>query len=237
MGWIGCTANWWKSTPSPPQLAKFAHCHMSDPTSNPVLARAGWQRPATEPSMTRMAPPLPPTDFSPQTLSWRWGQLTGGTHARSPNAMRGTHTRVNAATRRDTIMTLRGQGRRCPEMACVMPINHRPSSHQATFLGTPMRSCVVSPSSTPPVIRRSNFAQPQVARRQPRAAAKRHHSTPLSMKQRWEPGAARRGASNILSRLRSRLTTMAAMMRKQVAPVWGTSQPPHSAASARHGLL
>jgi hypothetical protein len=45
----------------------------------------------------------------------------------------------------------------------------------------------------------------------------------LSMTPRRVPSAARRGTSNILSRLQPWMTTMAAKMRKQVALAWGTS--------------
>jgi hypothetical protein len=54
------------------QLTDCACWHPTDPTSIPVNARAGWQKPTVEPSTTRVAPP-PPTDFLHQTLPWQRG--------------------------------------------------------------------------------------------------------------------------------------------------------------------
>jgi hypothetical protein len=55
------------------QLVECAHWRWSDLTSRPVQARAVSQGHATEPSVTRMAPP-PLTDFSSQAPQWRWGK-------------------------------------------------------------------------------------------------------------------------------------------------------------------
>jgi hypothetical protein len=59
----------------------------------------------------------------------------------------------------------KGQVRRCLEAAGVTQSNRHPSRLEATFSGTPLRSCVASPSSTPPAMRRPNFAWPQAAGR------------------------------------------------------------------------
>jgi hypothetical protein len=135
----------------------------------------------------------------------------------------GTHARANTATRRDTFVTPRGQERRRLEAVCMTHNNHRPTKHRAIFSDTPLRSCAASLPSMPLAMRRRNFALPQVAGRQPRVAAKRHHSTSPSMMPRRAPRAARRDASSVLSRLWLRSTMMTTMTRKWAAPVWGTS--------------
>jgi hypothetical protein len=55
------------------QLAECTWWRLSDPTTSPIHARAGWQRPIVEPSTARMAPP-PSTNFSPQASLWQRGQ-------------------------------------------------------------------------------------------------------------------------------------------------------------------
>jgi hypothetical protein len=122
-----------------------------------------------EPSAAGLAPP-PLTDFSPQALPWRRGQLAEpklvdrlarGMCAHRPNVVHGTHARASAVTQRDTTVILRGQGRRHPEAACMTHSNCRPSKHRAIFSCTPPRSFAMSPPSTPPVTRQPNLPCPK----------------------------------------------------------------------------
>jgi hypothetical protein len=65
-------------------------------------------------------------------------RLTKWVH--NTNTARGTRASVSMATGGDTIVTLRDQGRGCPEVACTMCKKRPLSRHQVIFLGMPPRS-------------------------------------------------------------------------------------------------
>jgi hypothetical protein len=119
------------------QVAECIHWRWSNPTTSLVHARASWQRPTAEPSMARLTP-HPPTDFSHQATLWQRGkrvepqahrQACQGAWACNPSTTCITCTTTNKATRRNTIVTSRGQGRRGSKVACVTCSNRRPSRH------------------------------------------------------------------------------------------------------------
>jgi hypothetical protein len=159
------------------------------PTSSPVQFGVGWQKPVVEPSAARMTPP-PQTDFLPQASPWRWGQLTEpqayrqarqrDVHAqpecRAWDPHQGEHNNQMGHCHHP-----KGPRRRRSKAACTRHTNNRPSKQQATFSGTPPRSCATSPPSTPPSMRWTNFAMPQAVGRRPQAATRRHRSMLPSM--------------------------------------------------------
>jgi hypothetical protein len=108
------------------QLAECACWRRSDSTPGLVQGVTGRQGANKMPSMTRAAAP-PPTDFSPKLhyggeahmLSLRCddGPVRW---ARSLSGMCGTYATVSPAAGGNTVMTLRGQGLRCPEATRAM---------------------------------------------------------------------------------------------------------------------
>jgi DNA-directed RNA polymerase subunit RPC12/RpoP len=76
-------------------------------------------------------------------------RLVRGTWACNPNATCGTHARADTATGCNTVVVLRDKDQRHLRAACATCNSRRLFRHLTTFLGTPSRSCSVSPPSTP----------------------------------------------------------------------------------------
>jgi hypothetical protein len=151
------------------------------------------------------------------------GRLARAMWVHSLNAACRTCTRASTAIEGDTAVTLMGQGRRSSNAVCPTCSNHCPSKHRMIFLGTPPRSYVVSPPTTPPAMTRPNFIRPHAVGRRSQAMARMRRPVSPSMTSRRAPSVARRGRSNILSELQPRSTMTASTKRKQVAPTWGMS--------------
>jgi hypothetical protein len=121
-------------------------------------------------------------------------KLVRGTWASNSNAMRRTHAKADIAIGRDTAMVLRDQGQRCPGAAWAIRNSHRPSGHQMTSSGTPLRSCSASPPSMPPTRRQSEPSLSQAARKRSPTTVKWCHPASSSKAPRRMPRVGRRGA-------------------------------------------
>jgi hypothetical protein len=109
-------------------------------------------------------------------LEWTW--RPGGTHLLSLG------TRTNGVWERR-----------------VMCCNYRTSGHRTTLAGTPLRSCLTSPPSMPPMKRRPGLSlSPAAGKRTPAAAARRHPAL-WSKAPRRMRRAARKSKSGTLSGL------------------------------------
>jgi hypothetical protein len=112
------------------------------------------------------------------------GRLARATWVHSLNAACGTCTRASTAIKGDTAVTLMGQGQRSSNVVCPTCSNHCPSKHRMIFLGTPQRSYVVSPPTTPPAMTQPNFIRPHVVGRRSQAMARMRRPASPSMTSR-----------------------------------------------------
>jgi hypothetical protein len=85
-----------------------------------------------------------------------------GTWAHNLYIMCGTCAGADMMIGRGTSLVLRDWGQTCLGAACEMPDNCCASVHRTMSSGTPLRSCLTSPPSTPPTWRRSGLAVSQV---------------------------------------------------------------------------